>query len=339
MPASTPGRLGARLGCALLWLILTSLAMGCPRREAPRREAGPPADEAEQRFGNDPELVADFEALARCPLDASGLDWTCPEVEALRLRLQTKQRSQELRERLRATLTNLLESRKDRTRLMVAHHLDPHLEEAQVRTALDRALARETIPAIKAMLLRQACRIPTERLQAQSRSLLSSKVPEVVRVEAVVCLGRRGPPSELTLQALRKVLGADPSARVRGQACLSLGALGDEGSATLMASALASEPGLEPCASALASLPARTGLPALLGQVRRILSAAGTLPPQVVPALASLARSSGTPSDHDAVQQLLTELSAATSQPTSLRELARAELDGQGAAGPVSTSP
>ena len=305
------------------------LFVGCNRTAAaPDAGAAKAPPTAEQGFGNDPELVADFVALKKCTYKEGRLDQACPQVLTLKLRLQTKQRTAKLKEKLVTTLANLLESKSEPTRLMAAASAEPHLGEADLRRALQQAWEAEETPAIRALILRQLCRAPGANGAPLSRGALDSKVeqPAVVRAAAAACLGlAQGEQVVLAGQALRKLLAeeGDADSAVRGDACEALGRLGDEAAVSTLAAQLGRPALAWRCATALAALGGEKAYQALLSHTRSRVER-GPLPAQQLRALASF---SGQPfADSEALKKVLTLAAEGKEQKEETRAVARAEL-------------
>lgn len=314
----------------LLAMLAGGLAISGCKQSSPRPDAGaakaPPT--AEERFGNDPELVADFNALSKCAQGSGHLDHACPQLRALLLRLQTKQRTARLKEKLVTTLTNLLESKVERTRLMAAASAEPHLGEADLRRALQAAWETEEAPAVKALLLRQLCRAPGANGGLLARTTLASKVEQaaVVRAAAATCLGRASGKARLAAgEALRKLLGdqGDASPQVKGDACEALSRLGDKAAVPALAAQLGDPKIAWRCATALAAMGGKEAFEALLAHTQARVER-GPLPAQQLRALASF---SGQPFvDAEPLKQVLKQAAGGKEQGEETRAVAKEEL-------------
>jgi hypothetical protein len=279
------------LGSLLLCLVVTQT--GCTdSSKGGRKDAKGPL-EPEQRFGNDAELVADFAHLKTCVYRGGRLDYSCPQLETLKRRLKVKSRTPERRAKVVTTLVNLLESRRELTRLVASdslffHHQDPAIVKA-VRAALDV----EKAPTVKATLMRQACWKKNDWTREKALSLLSPGEHELVQAEAATCLGRfsgeTGARAEVVIEALEKSLDRPRSPRVRGNACASLGALGADEAVPRMAKLLADREVDWRCSTALAQLGSEASYRALKAGAQAALSA-GRMPSQHVSALASFSQ-------------------------------------------------
>jgi len=264
--------------------LLASAACRNTSPGAPDSDASAIPLEAEKRFGNDPELVADFQKLKACAADQEGrLDYACPAIKTLRLRLEVKGR-RENRPKLIKTLLNLLESRSAHTRLLAAESLYSLRREATVGSSLARALGQERVPAVKAAMLRQLCWAREASAAGAALKLLAASNPELVRAQAAVCLGQQ---EELPVEAIKALKGAlrgDPSARVRGDACAAVGRHWNASGVPLMASLLSRDDVGWRCAAGLAEVGTRESYQALQEGINAALQQ-GRLPAQFVRAL------------------------------------------------------
>lgn len=274
--------------------------------------------EPEHRFGNDPELVADFAALKTCVYRDGRLDDSCDKLQVLRRRLLVKSRKRERRPKVVTTLANLLESRRELTRLVAAESLFPHHAAPAIVAATRRALAVEKAPAVKAALLRQSCWRPTDWARRVALELLDPAESPRVQAEAATCLGRIARSSEgkehrvPIVRALVSALDRTRTAAVRARACAALGAAG-AAEATAALAALLDEPDLAGrCAPAVARLGTRDAYEALLGAARQGLAASRTLPTQLVSALTAF---EGRPFvDREGLAQVLQEIAGQRAQ-------------------------
>jgi len=311
-------------------LVLIALLLAACNRTTIKPDAGGPKapPSPEERFGNDPELVADFRALSKCTYRDGRLDHACPQMRALQLRLQTKRRTARLKEKLVTTLANLLESKTERVRMAAAASAEPHLGEAELRKALQKSLKDEETPAIRAVVLRQLCRAPGGDGRAFAHGLLASKEeqPAVVRAAAAACLGLARPKEKpLALAALRKLLGpkGDTSDEVKGEACEALGRLGQDEAVVELAAQLGAPKIAWRCAAALAALGGQKAYQALMthtaGRVER-----GPLPPAQVRALASF--DGGAFVEKAALVEVLKKVAEGKEQGKETKSVAVAEL-------------
>lgn len=253
-------------------LLLLLLPVSCPERRGTGVADSGPAEGAprpEDRFGNDPELVADVANLESCTYREGRLDRACPQLRTLLDRLRVKGRRRENIDKLVTTLTNLLESSRDLTRLVAAESLYPFVHLPRVITALSQALRVERVDPVRATLLRQRCWKMDDQVRDQALALLGPKTPEPVRAEAATCLGRQERPSAASLQSLRRILSRDPSDRVRSNACATLGTLHDAGSVPLIVKLLDDEKVAWRCVTALAAIGTRPAYEAIRGLVSR----------------------------------------------------------------------
>jgi uncharacterized protein YjiS (DUF1127 family) len=276
------------LGSLLLCLVV-ALAGCSDSKQAGKKDAKGPL-EPEQRFGNDPELVADFGNLKTCVYRDGRLDYSCPQLKTLKRRLKVKARTAERRAKVVTTLVNLLESRRELTRLVAADSLFFHHQDPAIVKAVRAALEAEKAPTVKATLMRQVCWKKSGWTRQKALALLSTDEHELVQAEAATCLGRfrgdTGARAEAVVEALEKSLAEQRSPRVRGNACASLGALGADESVPRMAKLLSDRAVDWRCSSALAQLGSEAAYRALKAGVGRAL-AAGRMPAQHVSALAS----------------------------------------------------
>ena len=321
----------SRIPRLLFWLtLMCGMAAGACNRTTSKPDAGGPKapPSPEERFGNDPELVADFRALSKCAYQDGRLDLACAELRALRLRLQTRLRTPRLKEKLVATLANLLESKSERTRMAAASYAEPHLGEADLRRALERSWKEEETPAIRAVVLRQLCRAPGSNGQTLARGALASnkEQPAVVRAASAACLGlARGKEIPLALAALRTLLGTkgDASDLVKGEACEALGRLGQEEAVPELAAQLGAPKIAWRCATGLAAMGGQNAYQALAAHTAARVER-GPLPAAQVLALASFA---GQPFvEKAALGDLLKKVAEGKEQGAETRAAAKAEL-------------
>lgn len=302
--------------CSVLAAVCAILA-ACPPSSRSTDGGKKGALEPEHRFGNDPELVADFAALKTCVYRDGRLDDSCDKLQVLRRRLLVKSRKRERRPKVVTTLANLLESRRELTRLVAADSLFPHHAEPAIVAATRRALALEKAPAVKAALLRQSCWRPTDWARAAALELLDPEEQPGVQAEAATCLGRIAGGADkarrvLVVRALVAALDGKRTAAVRASACAALGDLG-AAEATAALAALLDEPDLAGrCAPALARLGTKDAYDALLGAARQGLAASRALPTQLVSALAAF---EGRPYvDREGLAQVLQEIAGQRAQ-------------------------
>lgn len=306
-------------GAALLSLL--ALIAGCSGSKSPASDAKRTL-EPERRFGNDPELVADFANLKTCVYRDGRLDYSCDNLQTLKRRLRVKTRKPDRRAKVVVTLANLLESRRELTRLVAADSLFPHHRQPKIVAALREALQVEQVPTVKATMLRQACWGPSDWSRTAALKLLAPDEPPPVQVEAAVCLGRQQK-GEVVVRALVASLdGARPPA-VRGQACAALGALGAVEATAAMAARLDDAADSTHCVPALAQLGTREAHDTLIKAARAAL-AAGKLLPQYPAALAAAAARPFF--ERDTVAQLLAEAASGTELPLVTRLRAVREL-------------
>ena len=267
---------------------LALMAMGLFACPAPRQQpdAQPEGIPAEERFGNDPELLADFHNLKACGYTRGRLDHACPQVLALKMRLEVKQRTASRRKKMITTLANLLESRKELSRLMAAESLYPVRREPPVVAALSAALIRESVPGIKAVMLRQLCWTPGPRTEKLALALLPAANPAVVRARAAACLGHAPTLSAAGRKALIKALSSARAPRVVGHACVALGRHRVAGAVAPMAGLLEQQTLGWRCAPALAAVGGEAAYRALLKATAAALNR-GQLPAPYVLALGS----------------------------------------------------
>jgi ATP-dependent exoDNAse (exonuclease V) beta subunit len=96
----------------------------------------------EDRFGNDRAVVARFAELEACAPLQDRLDYACPQLHSLRQQIAQRRADPGRRDRLVRTLLNLLESRREVSRLVAAESLFPEHRRSEVRRALQAALDR-----------------------------------------------------------------------------------------------------------------------------------------------------------------------------------------------------
>lgn len=314
---------------APLAVALLALASACPDNDDGRRDSGAGAPRPEDRFGNDPVIVADFAALKRCTFEPGGrLDRGCPQVRTLVRRVETKRVKPDNRGKVVTTLVNLLESRSEQTRLAAADRLYAFHRDPRVIGALRRALTRERAPRVKATMLRQLCWNMTPAVERRAMALLGRTEPEAVRVEAADCFARHGAASPAAREALRQALARDPAEAVRGSACVALGAVADGKAVATMVAAMKRAHSDRRCGTALASVATRPAYAALTAELRRTM-AARRVPPQYVSALVSLARKPYF--ERERVVALLAQLLADRQQGWISRERAARALGALGA--------
>ena len=183
------------------------------------------------------------------------------------------------------TLANLLESKKEVSRLMAAGSLYPVRKESVIASALDGALLREKVPAVKAVMLRQLCWTPGPRTEKVALALLGGANPAAVRVQAARCLGRLTRLSAPGQKALLAALaGEDP--RVAGAACAVAGKHRVAAAVPRLAALLGRRDLGWRCAPALAAVGGKAAYAALL---QAMASGAGKarVPAPLISALAS----------------------------------------------------
>jgi uncharacterized protein YjiS (DUF1127 family) len=276
------------LGLALA-LLVALLLVGCSSSSKPKEDAGGKGvPTPEQRFGNDPELVADFANLKSCTYEGDRLDHACPQIKTLLLRLKVKSRNVERRDKVVTTLANLLESKQQQTRHAAADSLFFQHRQPKIVAALKQALQREKVPALRATILRQACWTPAPWVLKRARALLQPPAKEPVRAEAASCLGRHPKAAMSARQALRTSLAKDSAARVRGNACAALGSHADAAAVPAMAAALLDQAIAWRCGAALAAVGTKPAFKALLAGVEAAMKR-GHVPAQHPAALASFA--------------------------------------------------
>jgi hypothetical protein len=293
------------------WLVLAagSLALlACSSTSKQAADGQPKTLEPEQRFGNDPELVADFANLSACTYERGRLDRACEQLKTLANRLAVKRRNPDRRPKVVTTLANLLESRRELTRLVAADSLYFHHQEPKIVKAVKKALAAERVPQVKATLLRQACWRWSSWIEQLAIRSLAAKSPELVRAESASCLGRHLRAAKKAIAPLRQALGTDPSSRVKGNVCAALAGLQDTDSVHLLAKQLEVEGVGWRCGTALAALGTKEAYRALKGWITRALDQGKPFPAQHVSALASF--TSKPFFEQDQVLTLLTKVAA-----------------------------
>jgi hypothetical protein len=274
--------------CLLALLLALPLALPLACTSSRRQpDAAAEALDPEQRFGNDPVIVAGFRALSKCAHEGGRVDRSCSELKRLQRKMATRLGGRD-RKKLRTTLVNLLESRRELTRLVAADSLYPLRRDPAVAAALSRALKRERSAPVKAALLRQLCWSPGPQPRRAALGLLAPATPEVLRTQAVACLARGGGAADgQVAAALRKVLQKDPSPALRGAACAALGQLGSQQAVADLAAGVGRGPQQGSlCAAALAAVGSAGAYRALVRAIEAAL-AAGSLPAQAADALAS----------------------------------------------------
>ena len=269
--------------------LMAAMLCACP---APRETADAGSGSGipiEERYGNDPELLADFRNLKACTYREGRLDHACPQVKTLKLRLETKGRTPSRRKKMITTLANLLESRREVSRLMAAESLYPVRKERVIIKALGEALIRETVPGIKAVMLRQLCWTPGPNAEKIALALLGGANPAVVRAQAAACLGHLPKLSAAGGKALLGALEATTPPRVVGAACAAAGRHRLAGAVTPMATLLEKKQLGWRCAPALAAVGGKAAYKALF---KAIISALGQgkVPAPYVSALGSFAK-------------------------------------------------
>lgn len=270
---------------ALLGPLAVALLCACPAPRVEPDASGASGITSEERFGNDAELLADFANLKACTYRKGRLDHACPQVKTLKLRLLTKARTPSRRKKMITTLANLLESRKEMSRLMAAESLYPVRKERVIAKALDGALLREKVPAIKAVMLRQLCWTPGPARSKAALALLGGANPAVVRVQAARCLGRLATLSAPGQKALLKALaGEDP--RVAGAACAVAGKHRVAAAVPTLAGLLGRKDLGWRCAPALAAVGGKAAYTALL-QATASGAGRGKMPAPFISALTS----------------------------------------------------
>jgi HEAT repeat protein len=261
------------VACLIVSVIVSLIVLvSCPfRSQTPAEDSGPAegAPQPEQRFENDPELVADFANLKSCTTHQGRLDRSCPQLRTLENRIRVKRRRSENLDKLVATLTNLLESRQELTRLVAADSLYPFLQQPRTVTALNSALQVERVASIRAAILRQLCWKGSREVFNKALAHLAPSAPEPVRAEAATCLGRQDPMTEASIRALKKSLSRDPSARVRSNACAALGSPAAAAAVNVVTEHLGDKQVAWRCVTALAAMgtkPAYAALKQLVSQ-------------------------------------------------------------------------
>ncbi len=304
----------------LVAALAVCLAPAC-RQRAVKPDAGHGPITAEQRFGNDPELVADFNNLEACAYADGRLDFSCPAVTELRTRMSTRQRRAKMREKLVTTLANLLESTRPRTRLMAAASLQPHLKHPDIRKAVGAAWVGEDVPAIQATMLRMLCLAPGGGGPATAAAALGGKaeLPVQVRAEATTCLGKAKAPASEHITRLRKLLSGKEKPAVRGAACEALGMLGAAAAVKELAAGLGEPKIAHRCATALAAIGDDQAYAALRDATRAKLGR-GRVPAQQVRALASFEGKG------EELKQLLEAVAADAAVGASAQDAARQAL-------------
>ena len=266
--------------------LLAVILCACP---APRDKADAGTSSgipAEERFGNDPELLADFQNLKACTYQQGRLDHACPQVKTLKLRLETKRRTPSRRKKMVTTLANLLESRQEVSRLMAAESLYPDRKERAIVAALRGALIRETVPGIKAVMLRQVCWTPGPHAEKVALALLGAANPAVVRAQAAACLGHLPRLSAAGGKALLRALSGRTPPRVVGAACAAAGKHRVAGAVAPLAALLDKQELGWRCASALALLGDKPAYKALFKATTGALGQ-GKVPAPYISALGS----------------------------------------------------
>lgn len=284
-------RLGGGPGRRSIFLVSAALATffcACP---APRHTAdigtstGIPAEE---RYGNDPELLADFKNLKACTYQQGQLDHACPQVKTLMLRLETKRRTPSRRKKMIITLANLLESKQEVSRLLAAEGLYPDRKERAIVEALGGALIRETVPGIKAVMLRQVCWTPGPHAEKVALALLGAANPAVVRTQAAACLAHLPKLSAAGGKALLKALTGKTPPRVVGAACAAAGKHRLAGAVAPLAALLDKQELGWRCAPALAAVGGKPAYKALFKAITSTLAQA-RVPAPYISALGSFA--------------------------------------------------
>lgn len=263
-------------------------AAGCPPTTTSGDARGKGAPAAEERFGNDPELVADFANLKTCVYRGGRVDQACEQLRTLQRRLEVKSRDPEKAAKVATTLANLLESRRELTRLVAAEsafyqHRDPRLA-----AALKQAFRSERAPAVRATILRQLCFAPSSAALANlaAATLLAPQEHELVRTEAASCIGRQQAQREAAVPALQAALKREYPARVRGDCCAALGALRATESVAQLVALLSQEDVDWRCGAALGEIGTEPAYRALIEAVEQTLGR-GRIPTQHVTALTS----------------------------------------------------
>lgn len=261
---------------------------GCPAPRPVASDAEPSFPAAESRFGNDPELLADFDNLKACARQAGRLDHGCPQYKTLRLRLEIKRRTASRRRKMVTTLANLLESRRELTRLAVAHNLYPVRDQSAIRAALRQALSVERAAVVQAVLLRQACWTRRPWAEGQAVKLLSGSASVPVRVAAAACLAQPGQLSKAGRLAVDQALRREKAAPVLGNLCAAV-ANGRLVRSSASVVALLKRPGVGwRCAPHLAALGTPGAYRGLLGAAEQALGR-GDVHAALVSALGSMA--------------------------------------------------
>jgi HEAT repeat protein len=268
-------------------LALLVLLAACPPSTGKRDGAKGPL-EPEQRFGNDPELVADFANLKTCVYRNGRLDRSCVQLVELQRRVRVKSLSRDPQRRTKVvtTLANLLESRRELTRLAAADNLFLHHRDPKIVAALEQALTAEKVPVVVAAMLRQVCWRTGPSVRQRAIELLDPAGDERVRAEAATCLGRHGKRSKESVAALVTTLKTDRSSTVLGNACAALGALRAEEAVEPMAAKLEDPKVGWRCSAALAEVGTASAYRALVAGVAAALDR-GRMPTQHLSALGS----------------------------------------------------
>jgi hypothetical protein len=171
----------------------------------------------------------------------------------------------EQRSKVITTLANLLESKREVTRLVAAENLYPFHHHATISRALETALRKEKVVAIKATLLRQRCWLLGSNAEKFALSFLRRPFPsELLRAEAVACVGRQGKASLAATEALREAWRQDDSPLVKRAACVALAAVGAKEALAEMTEGLLLNEMSDCSATALAAMGTRAAYEALL---------------------------------------------------------------------------
>ncbi len=275
-------------GGPFLLLLAAALLCACPTPREKADSGGGGGIPPEERFGNDPELLADFANLKACTYAKGRLDHACPQVITLKLRLETKRRTPSRRKKMITTLANLLESRREVSRLMAAESLYPVRKERLVVEALREALIRETVPTIKAVMLRQICWSPGPFAEKAALALVGAANPAAVRSQAAACLEHLPKLSASSGKALVAVLSGKAPEGVIGAACAAAGKHRVAAAVAPMA-ALLERPKLGwRCAPALAAVGGKAAYKALFKATTGALGQ-GKVPAPYISALGSFA--------------------------------------------------
>ena len=229
---------------------------------------------AEERYGNDKELLSVFESLSRCAWRQESLDHSCPELRLLRERLASKRKSKKSGERIVKTLANLLESKKVRTRWAVAANLSPFMAGARTRVAVRQAYEKEKVLSIRVALLQELCRHSEAGRDAHLVSLLGKLIEnergaESERVEAIRCFARSPKPSRKTIDLLAKVVVEKNNAGLKSAACTGLGNHRIVRHAPALARGLSDPASQGPCANSLAKLATPEACAQLYGRLSK----------------------------------------------------------------------